>query len=155
MTRNGSVLRSEQGVLASLPASPPREYYATAFAAAFDGDAAVGDAGVAVPLTPESGERWLAHVLPLTSGHRKLVGAAHAAVAAVFVRKPGLDSRSPLEALAKLYKLTATEVRVLQGVVEIGGVPQIANELGLAESTVSRTCATCSTKQASTARPTW
>ena len=72
-------------------------------------------------------------VLPLTSGHRKLVGAA---VAAVFVRKPGLDSRSPLEALAKLYKLTATEVRVLQGVVEIGGVPQIANELGLAESTV-------------------
>ena len=54
----------------------------------------------------------------------------------MFVRKPGLDSRSPLEALAKLYNLTAAEVRVLQAVVETGGVPQIANELGLAESTV-------------------
>jgi DNA-binding NarL/FixJ family response regulator len=135
LTRNGSVLRSEQGVLAASSIATTR-VLRDAFAAALNGDAAVGDAGVAVPLTPVSDERWLAYVLPLTSGHRKQVGAAHAAVAAVFVRKPGLDSRSPLEALAKLYKLTATEVRVLQGVVETGGVPQIANELGLAESTI-------------------
>ena len=60
----------------------------------------------------------------------------------MFVRRPGLDSRSPLEAIAKLYKLTATEVRVLQGVVETGGVPQIANELGLPIiSRVARGCA--------------
>ena len=56
MTRNGSVLRSEQGVLAASSIATTR-VLRDAFAAAFDGDAAVG---AAVPLTPESGERWLA-----------------------------------------------------------------------------------------------
>ena len=154
MTRNGSVLRSEQGVLATSNIATTR-VLRDAFVAARDGDAALGDAGVAVPLKSASGERWLAYVLPLTSGRRKQVGMAHAAVAAVFVRKPGLDSRSPLEALAKLYNLTAAEVRVLQAVVKLAACRRSPMNWAWLKAQSGRICAACSTKQASTARPTW
>ena len=135
MVRNGAVLRSEQGALAA-SSNAATDILREACTAALGGDAAVGVAGVAVPLASPTGERWLAHVLPLTSDRRRQLGVTHSAVAAIFVRRPGLDSRSPLETLSKLYKFTATEVRVLQGIVEIGGVPQIADVLGLAETTV-------------------
>jgi DNA-binding CsgD family transcriptional regulator len=54
----------------------------------------------------------------------------------VFVRKVTLALPSPLELLAKLYRLTASEVRVLQGIVSIGNVPATAKALGVAQSTV-------------------
>jgi DNA-binding CsgD family transcriptional regulator len=41
-----------------------------------------------------------------------------------------------LETVAKLYKLTAMEVRVLKAVVEIGGAPLAAEVLGISETTV-------------------
>jgi DNA-binding CsgD family transcriptional regulator/PAS domain-containing protein len=135
MLQDGTILRSEQGLLIAVTAGANQVLRDT-FEAARDGDTAIGVGGVGVPLTSLGRERWLAHILPLTSGARKRMGAPNAAVAAVFVRKAGLDSRSSLETLSKLYKLTATEVRVLQGVVEIGGVPQIADVLGVAEATI-------------------
>ena len=106
------------------------------FAAAGDGDAAVGIKGVAVPLTAQSGERHVAHVLPLTSGDRSRTGATYAAVAAVFVRKAELEAPSPPEVIAKTYNLTPTELRVLLAIVEVGGVPEVATALGIAETTV-------------------
>jgi DNA-binding CsgD family transcriptional regulator/PAS domain-containing protein len=106
------------------------------FTAARAGDDAVGAKGIAVPLGLRDGERWLAHVLPLTSGARRQAGISHSAVAAVFVRKAALDLRSPLETLADLYRLTAAELRVLMAIVEIGGVPEVASVLGIAETTV-------------------
>jgi DNA-binding CsgD family transcriptional regulator len=105
------------------------------FAAADDGDAAIGTRGIAVPLARE-GERWVAHVLPLTSGARRQAGIAYAAVAAVFVRKAALDLPSPLETLSDLYALTPAELRVLMAIVEIGGVPEVAPVLGISETTV-------------------
>src|SRR4029434_4613392 len=42
--------------------------------AAGDGDAAIGSRGIAVPLNARDGERWVAHVLPLTSGTRRKAG---------------------------------------------------------------------------------
>jgi DNA-binding CsgD family transcriptional regulator len=38
--------------------------------------------------------------------------------------------------IAKAYKLTPTELRVLLAIVEVGGVPEAAEALGIAESTV-------------------
>ena len=67
------------------------------FEAAAKGDASVGVRGVAVALADAPQERWFAHVLPLTSGHRQQAGLAHAAVAAVFVRKSSPDAPPPLE----------------------------------------------------------
>jgi DNA-binding NarL/FixJ family response regulator len=93
-------------------------------------------AGSAILLSSDQRERWLAHVLPLTSGARLDTAARHSAAAAIFVRKASLDIPSPLETMARLYKLTGSEVRVLHAIVETGGVPDIAAALGVSESTV-------------------
>ena len=47
-----------------------------AILAAGSGDAAVGIKGIAVPLMTREGERYVAHVLPLTSGARRRTGEA-------------------------------------------------------------------------------
>ncbi|MBV8827554.1 MAG: helix-turn-helix transcriptional regulator [Hyphomicrobiales bacterium] len=106
------------------------------FAAAQAGDAAVGKGGIAVPLTARTGGRYVAHVLPLTSGARRKAGVSYAATAAMFVRKAGLDLPSPPEAVASEFKLTPAEVRVLFAIVQIGGVPEVAPVLGVSEQTV-------------------
>ena len=106
------------------------------FAAAGDGDAAIGTQGIALPLRAQDGVRYVADVLPLTSGARRLTGIAYRATAAVFVRKAALDTRSPPEVIARTYHLTPTELRVLLAIVEVGGVPEVAAALGIAESTV-------------------
>lgn len=100
------------------------------------GDAALGVKGIALPLVGRNGNRFIAHVLPLTSGARRNAGTSLAAVAAIFVRNAALDARSPLETVAKVYKLTPAELRVLLAVVEIGGAPEVAEALGIAETTV-------------------
>ena len=43
---------------------------------------------------------------------------------------------SPLEAIAKLYKLTPMELRVLFAIVQIGGVPEVAAMMGSSGSTI-------------------
>ncbi|MFZ2154701.1 MAG: LuxR C-terminal-related transcriptional regulator [Bradyrhizobium sp.] len=104
-------------------------------AAASAGDAFPGVKGIALPLTAHNGERYIAHVLPLTSGARRGVGLAYNAVAALFVRKAALES-SPAEVIGEMYKLTPTELRVLLAIVDIGGVPEVAASLGVAATTV-------------------
>ena len=108
----------------------------TMFAAAGEGDAAIGTQGIALPLTGQDGARYIAHVLPLTSGARRLTGFAYTAVAAVFIRKAALESPAPPEVIARTYKLTPTELRVLLAIVEVGGVPEVAMALGVAETTI-------------------
>ena len=106
------------------------------FANARHGDAAVGTGGVALPLARPDGQRYVAHVLPLTSGSRRRAGAPHAAVAALFVQKASLPLPSNSAALAKAFRLTPTELRVLLAIVAVGGVPEVAETLGIAETTV-------------------
>jgi DNA-binding CsgD family transcriptional regulator len=104
--------------------------------AAGNGDAAIGIKGIALPLTAHDGERHVAHVLPLTSGARRRAGIATSAAAALFVHKAALDIPSPPEAIARAYQLTPTELRVLLAIVEIGGVPETAEALGIGDATV-------------------
>jgi len=135
MLSEADVLHAEGGRLAvNDPQSD--QLLADTFSTAGNGDAAVGIEGVAVSLVARDGERYVAHVLPLTSGARRRTGASYAAVAALFVHKAALDRPSPPEAIAKAYKLTPTELRVLLAIVEVGGVPEVAEALGIAESTV-------------------
>jgi DNA-binding CsgD family transcriptional regulator len=135
MLKMASVLHADR---ARLIANDPlaNQTLADTFAKAGNGDAAVGNKGVAVPLVARDGERYVAHVLPLTSGARRLAGTSYAAVAALFVHKAALSTPSPPEAIAKAYKLTAMELRVLLAIVEVGGVPEVAEVLGIAETTV-------------------
>jgi DNA-binding CsgD family transcriptional regulator len=106
------------------------------FAAAGNGDAAIGIRGIALPLKAQDGSCYVAHVLPLTSGVRRLAGITYAATAALFVYKAATQIRSSPEAIARTYNLTPAELRVLMAIVEVGGVPEVAVVLGIAESTV-------------------
>lgn len=106
------------------------------FAAAGQGDAALGTRGIAVPLIGKDGERYIAHALPLTSGARRRAGVANAAAAALFVRKATLAVPSASQAIGSAFKLTPTELRVLLAIVEVGGVPEVAAAFGIADTTV-------------------
>ncbi len=90
---------------------------------------------MAIPLSESPHARWFAHVLPLTSGDRQRSGALYSAVAAVFVRRTSPADPPPLEALAKLYKLTASEIRTLDAVMKVSGVKALAELLGLSQAT--------------------
>ena len=106
------------------------------FAAAGSGDTGLGIKGIALPLTAHDGACHVAHVLPLTSGARRRAGMAYTAAAAVFVRKAALETPSAPEVIGRTYNLTPTELRVLLAIVEVGGVPEVAAALGVADSTI-------------------
>ena len=55
--------------------------------------------------------------------------------AAVFVRKAQIETPAAPEVIAKHYGLTPSELRVLLAVFESGGVSDIAEMLGISEST--------------------
>jgi DNA-binding CsgD family transcriptional regulator len=106
------------------------------FTTAGSGDTALGRRGVAVPLKARDGDRYVAHVLPLTSGARRKAGISYGAVAAIFVRKAGLDLPAPPIVIAQEFQLTPAELRVLFSIVEMDGVSEVADVLGIAEATV-------------------
>jgi len=91
--------------------------------------------GTALTLTARDGERYVMHRLPLTSAARTRIGMTYQAVAALFVRKVALDSPCG-ELVARAFELTPAELRVLLAIVEVGGVPETALALGVAETTI-------------------
>jgi DNA-binding CsgD family transcriptional regulator len=130
-----SLLHSAGGKLAANDAGAEQALHEV-FLAAGSGDAAVGTKGSAVPLIKRDGERYVAHVLPLTSGARRRAGTDYAAAAVLFVQKAALEMPSPPEVIAKTFKLTPTELRVLIAIVEVGGVAETADALGIGRGTV-------------------
>jgi len=134
MVAEASVLRALGGRLGAID-SAAHQALLDSFAAAEAGDTAVGRKGIAVPLKARTGERYLAHALPLTSGARRKAGASYCATATVFVHKAALDLPSPPEAIAQEYKLTPSELRVLFAIVEVGGIPEVAEVLGVSDTT--------------------
>jgi DNA-binding CsgD family transcriptional regulator len=135
MLSAGNCLRSNCGRLVTCDNQVDKILHET-FAAANNGDAGIGVKGIAMPLTAHNDERYVAHVLPLTSGSRRSAGRAYTATAAMFVRKAALESPSASEVIGRTYKLTPTELRVLLGIVEVGGIPEVAAALGVADSTI-------------------
>jgi DNA-binding CsgD family transcriptional regulator len=106
------------------------------FEAAGMGDAAVGMRGIALPIVARDGENYVCYVLPLTSGARSRTGSTLHAAAVMLVQKVELAALATPEVIAKAYKLTPTELRVLIAVAEIGGAPEVAEAFGIAETTV-------------------
>jgi DNA-binding CsgD family transcriptional regulator len=135
MLITGNFLRSIYGRLVTCEKHVDKILRET-FAIASVSDAGIVGKAIVLPLTTPSGERYVMHVLPLTSGARRGVGKDHSATAAVFVRRAALESSSAAEVIARMYKLTPTELRVLLGIIEVGGVPEVAAALGVADSTV-------------------
>jgi len=134
MLDDGKILRRKDSVLTTV--GPQRTTtLPEIIALARDGDAAVGVNGIALPLS-SSPEPWLAHILPLTSGIRRDAGIEYSAVAAVFVHKASIQIPSAMETMSKLYKLTPSELRVLAALSEVGGVPAVAEVVGISQTTV-------------------
>lgn len=134
MLEDGKLLRRRKQTLVAVAADAER-MLRDIFLSSAKGDLWVGDRGVAVPLSASAADRWFAHVLPLTSGARELTGSRFDATAAVFVRRASPSHPTPLEALAKQYKLTASEIRVMDAVLKVGSVKAIADMLGVSHAT--------------------
>jgi DNA-binding CsgD family transcriptional regulator/PAS domain-containing protein len=135
MLGEGDILHSAQGVLT--PVDPQAaKTLRDVIAAASGGDTAAGIGGIAVALSTLPDRRWLAHILPLTSGARRHAGITYAAVAAVFVQKAALNTPSLMETIAKLYRLTPSELRVFAAIIDVGGISAVAETLGVSEATV-------------------
>jgi DNA-binding CsgD family transcriptional regulator len=136
LNAGGMVCVDRTGTLHACGASARRTLRET-IGDAVAGRLELGPRGVAVPLIASDGERYVAHVLPLTSGARRAAGRPCEAAAAVFVHHADLGGDLPLEALAREFGLSAAELRVLVAVVDLGGgIPEIAPVLGIAEPTV-------------------
>jgi len=135
MVAEACLLRAPNG---RLRANDPAEDQALLdiFTAAGGGDAVLGRKGIAVPLKARDGERYVAHVLPLTSGARRKAGISYRAVASIFVRKATIDLPSPPVAIAREFQLTPAELRVLFSIVEVSGVSEVADILGISLATV-------------------
>jgi DNA-binding CsgD family transcriptional regulator len=135
MVAEADVLRAAGGRLAAVDLTA-NQALLDSFASAADGDAAVGRKGIAMSLNTRGGERYVANVLPLTSGARRKAGISYRAVATIFVHRAALDLPSPPEAIVNEFKLTPRELRVLFAIVEVGGVPEVAEVLGVSAETV-------------------
>jgi DNA-binding CsgD family transcriptional regulator len=135
MTEDGATLRASAGRLTAADAKTSRALDETLYAAS-QGDAAVGRKGIALPLPGRDGNRYAAHVLPLTAGERRRAAAYHGAIAAVFVHETAVEGTSPAELIAKHYGLTPSELRVLLAVVQAGSVQDTADALGISRATV-------------------
>jgi DNA-binding CsgD family transcriptional regulator/PAS domain-containing protein len=131
----GHVIQAVNGVLTASDRHADQRLRAV-FDAAAEGDETIGKQGIALPLAATTGERYVAHALPLTSRARGQVGRKHGAVAAIFIHKASVEAPSPPAAIAEAYRLTMAELRVLLAIVEVGGVPEVAEALGVAVSTV-------------------
>ena len=113
-----------------------RSKLVAAIADAAQGDRGLGDRGVAIPLMSRDSGRYMVHILPLTSGARRKTGHFHRAVVAMFVHKASQHRPTLIEAVAKQFSLTPSELRVLFAIIEVGGAPQVADVLGLSLDTV-------------------
>jgi DNA-binding CsgD family transcriptional regulator len=100
--------------------------------------AGAGSSGAAidVPLQPLGGGTYIAHLLPLTAGARCQASALYGAAAVLFVHKAAFDVSSSSSIFAQHYGLTPMELNVLLRIVEVGGVPEVSEMLGVARSTV-------------------
>jgi DNA-binding NarL/FixJ family response regulator len=106
------------------------------FASIKRADASVDVRSVAIAFGDASTDQWFAHVLPLTSGRRLQTSRVLKAVAAVFIRKSTPNAPPPLEAIAMQFKLSPSEVRVLDALAKVQGVKNLANFLGVSQATV-------------------
>ncbi len=135
MLRDGRLLRAIGGRLAAGDAQIERTLREATVAPRDEGGQ-LGREGVVGPLRSSDGERYIARALPLASDLPAGAGDAAEPATAVFVRRAAMDYPSRPDIIAESYKLTPTELRVLTALVEIGGVPDVAAALGVAETTV-------------------
>ncbi|MBW7967932.1 helix-turn-helix transcriptional regulator [Bradyrhizobium sp. BR 10289] len=86
------------------------------------------------PVTSMDGEHYLLHASALKQ--ERDLPPRDVAATVLFVQKASMVSSLVPDAIAAAFRLTPSELRVMMAIVEIGGVPDIAAKLGIAETTV-------------------
>ncbi|SFH94888.1 helix-turn-helix transcriptional regulator [Bradyrhizobium sp. cf659] len=84
-------------------------------------------------VTSSDGDHYLLHAFSL---RRERHLPRDVAASVLFVQRATMVSSLVPDAIAAAFRLTPSELRVLMAIVEIGGVPDIAAKLGIAETTV-------------------
>jgi DNA-binding CsgD family transcriptional regulator len=101
--------------------------------------AAVANGGVAgicsVALVGSTANPHVAHICSLLKGKLRQATSPYRATALVLVDEAVLNVPSAT-VIAETYHLTPTELKILLAIVEVGGKPEVACALGIAESTV-------------------
>jgi DNA-binding CsgD family transcriptional regulator len=105
-----------------------------AIAAAQQGDVVLGEKGTSIPIRSENAD-FILHMLPLNAARRKSVGFGDGAANILFVTRTDPKDATALAAFAERFGLTAQEGRVLQAILEVGGVPMAADILGISPNT--------------------
>ncbi len=113
---------------------------AASFARAISSSTSSETAAVDGPLiiaTPDEGSKGLvATILPLEKSKLADLCGAPKASLAVFIQDPVAETPNGASTLADLYGLTHSEMRLLEVLSPDGSVKQIADSLGVAETTV-------------------
>jgi DNA-binding CsgD family transcriptional regulator/PAS domain-containing protein len=91
---------------------------------------------IALPMNSDAFEHYVVQRVRLSPSVKRGLCAPNTAAAAIFVRKAAIDSRPPANLIARTYRLTPTELRVLLAIIDVGGIPEVAQYLGIAETTV-------------------
>jgi len=102
--------------------------------------------GISLHLAARDGSHYVGHLVPLTAGRRKPFGAGYEACAVLFVSKAAIDTIVAPDLIRKLFKLTPAELRVFLSIIEVGGVPDVAKSMGVAETTIKTHLARIFTK---------
>ena len=131
--RSGGAIRLVDNRLAA-SRTEAQETLRREIANAVSEEALVQSGGYSVALAHE-GKGLVATILPLDRGQRRNVSGPFAAAAAVFVQDPQNVAPLPGEAFAKLYGLTAGELRVLLAIAPGLTVKEAADMLGIQETT--------------------
>jgi DNA-binding CsgD family transcriptional regulator len=135
MVTEGNVVRSIEGRLAACVTQSDQVLRAMVASMNMI-DIAVAGAGLARSLIAGDGTHHTAHMMQLSAvGHRR-GGRYGAATLILFVHHATPQPGRASEAVGAFYKLTPSELRVLQTIVQTGGTPEVAQALGVGESTV-------------------
>jgi hypothetical protein len=109
----GDMLSLDGGCLTASGAAARRALH-DAIAEGVSGGLAVNPRGLAIPLVARNGDRYVAHILPLTSGARRKAARSSCMSIAVFVHKATVGGLLPLEAIAQQFQLSRAELRSSQ-----------------------------------------
>ena len=134
LLRQADLLRIAGDRLASVNGSVDRLLLETS--ADPSDDMGVSTRGIAEPAIGSGGQRYLVHSLSLRGGQRRRLAGSFAASTLLFVQRTELTGPAAPEAMARAYALTPGELRVLLAISDVGGVPEVAQTLDIAESTV-------------------
>jgi DNA-binding NarL/FixJ family response regulator len=136
MLASGLAVKVIEGKLVTSNARVDR-WLGQAILAVNRGDAAFLSAAAASRVLAGSGdEKYVLHVMPLRAGLRSEIAQFHGAAALLLIQSAGFRTTNASEAIAKLYRLTRSEHRVLLTIVEAEGVPEAARRLAISETTV-------------------